>query len=56
MWGFFYNFYNRKLADDLFSRHDQEGAPPPPPILHALLDNDGNNLLDNDENILTDNG
>jgi hypothetical protein len=56
MYSYFYHFHNRKLGDDLFNRFDEEGSPPAPPILFALLDNDGNDLLDNNSAILTDNG
>lgn len=50
MYEFFYNFHNRPLGDDLFSRFDEMGSPPPPPVLNFLVDDDGNFAIDDDGN------
>jgi hypothetical protein len=46
MYGYFYHFHNRHLADDLFFRFDEMGSPPPPPVLNFLVDDDDNFAID----------
>lgn len=45
MFGFFYNFHNRALGDDLFFRFDEIGTPPPPPDVTFVITDDGDFVI-----------
>jgi hypothetical protein len=53
MYKYFYNFHNKPLAFDLYSRDTEDGTPAPPDS-QVLLDNDDQPLLDNNDEILID--
>jgi hypothetical protein len=44
MFDFFYNFHNKPLGFDLYTRDSEDGTPPPITSVNLLTEN-GNNLL-----------
>ena len=48
MFGYFYGYSNLKMPGDLYNGFDEEGFPPSPPGLSALVNNAGDFLINSE--------